>query len=215
MKKFEVTLHGKKYVVQQGADGKFTLPDELAWIKGHSVALKPANEPICLARKPLSEKTVALNVLKWGTGALNIDACRIESEKLTGWGGKAAGGNTWNDSNSGLTKDGNARPVDGRFPANVITDGSVEMPNGAQRFFYSAKASKADRGEGNNHPTVKPTSLMQWLCRLVTPPGGVVLDPFMGSGSTGKAAHLEGFKFVGIEREEEYFEIAKRRVTES
>jgi DNA modification methylase len=84
----------------------------------------------------------------------------------------------------------------------------------AARFFYCAKASKADRSEGNTHPTVKPTDLMRYLCRLVTPPGGIVLDPFMGSGSTGKAAMLDGFRFIGIEREAEYLEIAKQRMQE-
>ena len=82
----------------------------------------------------------------------------------------------------------------------------------AARFFYCAKASKKDRGDGNTHPTVKPTDLMAYLCRLVTPPGGVVLDPFMGSGSTGKAAHAEGFNFIGIERDPEYFRIASERI---
>jgi hypothetical protein len=82
----------------------------------------------------------------------------------------------------------------------------------AARFFYCAKASKRDRDEGNGHPTVKPTDLMRYLCRLVTPPDGVVLDPFMGSGSTGKAAVLEGFRFIGIEREAEYLEIARGRI---
>ena len=88
----------------------------------------------------------------------------------------------------------------------------VESDKSASRFFYCAKASKKDRGEGNNHPTVKPTDLMRYLCRLVTPPGGVVLDPFTGSGSTGKAALLEGFQFIGIEREQEYIEIASARI---
>ena len=82
----------------------------------------------------------------------------------------------------------------------------------ASRFFYCAKASKEDRGEGNNHPTVKPTDLMRYLCRLVTPPGGLVLDPFLGSGSTLKAAELEGFRGIGIEREAEYFDIARDRI---
>jgi site-specific DNA-methyltransferase (adenine-specific) len=82
----------------------------------------------------------------------------------------------------------------------------------AARFFYCAKASKADRGDTNNHPTVKPTDLMRYLCRLVTPPNGIVLDPFTGSGSTGKAAILEGFQFIGIEREAEYVEIARARI---
>lgn len=89
----------------------------------------------------------------------------------------------------------------------------VETEKNASRFFYCAKANKKDRGEGNNHPTVKPTDLMRYMCRLVTPPGGIVLDPFMGSGSTGKAAVAEGFRFVGIEMIEEYFAIAYERIT--
>jgi adenine-specific DNA-methyltransferase len=103
----------------------------------------------------------------------------------------------------------------GRWPANLIHDGSDEVTGlvgDAARFFYCAKASKADRDEGNQHPTVKPTDLMRYLCRLVTPPGGTVLDPFCGSGSTGKAATLEGFNFIGIEREAEYVAIAERRI---
>lgn len=103
----------------------------------------------------------------------------------------------------------------GRWPANLIHDGSGEptdLLGDAARFFYCAKASKSDRGEGNNHPTVKPTDLMRYLCRLVTPPGGVVLDPFMGSGSTGKAALLEGFRFIGCERSPEYVAIARARI---
>ena len=102
----------------------------------------------------------------------------------------------------------------------MIHDGSDEVSEtlgSAARFFYCAKASKRDRDEGldgsrNVHPTVKPTDLMRYLCRLVTPPGGVVLDPFMGSGSTGKAAMLEGFRFIGVEREPEYIEIARARI---
>jgi site-specific DNA-methyltransferase (adenine-specific) len=103
----------------------------------------------------------------------------------------------------------------GRWPANLIHDGSDEVVgllNDAARFFYCAKASKRDRDEGNNHPTVKPTDLMRYLCRLVTPPGGTVLDPFMGSGSTGKAAMLEGLDFIGIERDPEYVKIAEARI---
>lgn len=188
--------------------------------QGWGTALKPAHEPICMARKPLAKgRTVAANVLAHGVGALNIDGCRVPAEKQTGWGGKGAGGNTWNETNNGLGKDGAPRPVDGRWPANVIHDGSDEVvalfpqSNGsAARFFYCAKASKTDRGEGNNHPTVKPTDLMAYLCRLVTPPGGVVLDPFMGSGSTGKAAIREGFGFIGIELDPEYAAIARARL---
>ena len=112
--------------------------------------------------------------------------------------------------------EGNETPErTGRWPANLIHDGSEE-PTGllgdAARFFYCAKASKKDRGDGNTHPTVKPTELMRYLCRLVTPPGGVVLDPFMGSGSTGKAAVLEGFRFIGCELSPEYLNIAQARI---
>lgn len=159
--------------------------------EGWGTSLKPANEPICLARKPLSEKSVAENVLKYGTGAINIDGCRVaQSSSL------------------------------GRFPANLIHDGSYEVvtkfPNengSTSRFFYCAKTSQSDRNDGNNHPTVKPTELMSYLCRLITPPNGIVLDPFMGSGSTGKGAILEGFDFIGMELDPEYVEIAKSRIT--
>ena len=290
--------------------------------EGWGTNLKPSHEPIVLARKPISEKTIAENVLKWGTGSINIDGCRVglpegdalekgitgrDEHKLdtadteTKWGFKSV------DREAGL----------GRFPANFLHDGSKEvvelfpekagnlfnakrqkandggsgntikgtkgevgMDNGyidepgsaarffkevpqergtggiwskgngipcgptydddgsAARFFYCPKANKKDRNEGmpmevpvfstplagaeeklqgntgglmNTHPTVKPTALMAYLCRLVTQPGGVVLDPFMGSGSTGKACKLEGFDFIGIEREEEYYKIAEKR----
>ena len=151
--------------------------------QGWGTALKPALEPITVARKPLVG-TVAENVLQHGTGAINVDGGRVEG---------------------------------GRWPANFIHDGSEEATDllkDSARFFYCAKASKADRGE-NHHPTVKPTDLMRYLCRLVTPPEGIVLDPFMGSGSTGKAAMLEGFHFIGIERDADYLEIAKARITAS
>lgn len=213
--------------------------------QGWGTALKPALEPITVARKPLCG-TVAENVQQHGTGALNVDGCRVAAEKATGW--KGDGSKLYE---GGLSREGGeARPQDaGRWPANLIHDGSDEVleqfPNSngaggsAARFFYCAKASKADRNAGcehlplqvaggmsgrrdgsmgsttynnNTHPTVKPTDLMRYLCRLVTPPGGVVLDPFMGSGSTGKAAVMEGFRFVGIELSPEYAEIARRRI---
>ena len=219
--------------------------------QGWGTALKPALEPITVARKPLVG-TVAANVLEHGTGALNIDGCRVPAEKATGWGG---GGSALYEG--GLSRDGgDARLQDsGRWPANLIHDGSEEVLAGfpeskaggivsgkepsktgtancygeyervpfaghddtgsAARFFYCAKASKSDRGEGNNHPTVKPTDLMRYLCRLVTPPGGLVLDPFTGSGSTGKAAKLEGFRFIGFELSEEYVAIARARIDEA
>lgn len=189
-----------------------------------------------MARKPLVG-TVAANVQQFGTGGLNVDGCRVDADEVTGWGGRPSHGYS-----GGLDSKEAARPVNGRWPANLIHDGSEEATHGmgaASRYFYCAKASKRDRDEGleglnpkprptmgngigsqpnqalannrNHHPTVKPTSLMRYLCRLVTPPGGTVLDPFTGSGSTGKAAILEGFTFIGIEREAEYLPIIRAR----
>jgi site-specific DNA-methyltransferase (adenine-specific) len=152
--------------------------------QGWGTALKPAWEPIIVARKPLVG-TVAENVLTHGTGGINVDGCRVGTETLTYIAGETGG-------------------EGGKCGARKRAS--------AARFFYCAKASKADRGGDNKHPTVKPTDLMRYLCRLVTPPGGVVLDPFTGSGSTGKAATLEGFRFIGIEREAEYVQIAKARI---
>jgi site-specific DNA-methyltransferase (adenine-specific) len=225
--------------------------------QGWGTALKPAWEPIVLARKPLIG-TVAQNVLEHGTGALNIDGCRVETEESLqrperkGLG--VSGGWANYKQEPGLY--GTPKGL-GRFPANLIHDGSDEVEavfpeskgqqgdvkgteksrpgvgtncygeygriatpkrgdsGSASRFFYCAKASASERGEGNNHPTVKPQALMQYLCRLVTPPGGVVLDPFAGSGSTLLAALKEGFCFIGIEQEEKYCEIARRRVAEA
>jgi DNA modification methylase len=265
-------------------------PEAKQW-EGWGTALKPAHEPICLARKPI-EGTVSDNVLKWGVGGLNIDGCRVEyqsdqdkenahynalgMERL-----KIEEGEKLGSFEGGWKKHKPTLPK-GRFPANLMHDGSQEVldlfpskagaaapvksghsgesngiyndyaqrgDNGATfygdkgsaaRFFYCPKASKADRDEGcealedkewktdgacipersdrpfnpskNNHPTVKPTELMRYLCRLITPPGGTVLDPFNGSGSTGKAAVLEGFNYVGIELNPEYVAIAEARI---
>jgi site-specific DNA-methyltransferase (adenine-specific) len=328
---------------------------------GWGTALKPANEPICVARKPLSEKSVALNVLKWGTGGINIDGCRVGSEEIKR--GNASVNNdegryNWNNGTSKTNPDYKPDETPGRFPANIIleclcdevikgekgevkrsgsrdrtkhdynsvgnfgskkgailapdnyndkgdihtnpmcpcymldeqsgvsksncksgvvegkspgqynnydqrTEGSTaESPigykkkimvgdyndkGGASRFFYQAKVSKAERNMGldgfedkiknslqvtmsdgvipeshkrfesivkNNHPTVKPVNLMAYLCRLVTPPNGIVLDPFCGSGSTGIAAQLEGFRFCGMEMDEDYFKIAEARIND-
>ncbi len=271
---------------------------------GWGTALKPAWEPIIVARKPLVG-TVAENVLTHGTGAINVDGCRVaSSDQIAAVTGKATLCGTrdgydrpWKHDPAALAarqERANAAIEKantlGRWPANLIHDGSEEVVglfpvtksgglsgvayetnakpgdgwggigNGgsgtchadsgsAARFFYCAKASKADRDEGcegleaihrangnkwtdqdyrvangerplsaesgprrNHHPTVKPTDLMRYLCRLITPPGGIVLDPFTGSGSTGKAATLEGFRFIGIEREAEYVEIARARI---
>jgi site-specific DNA-methyltransferase (adenine-specific) len=210
-----------------------------AW-QGWGTALKPALEPITVARKPLIG-TVAENVLAHGTGAINVDGCRVDASdgrpliESKAEASLHAFGNGLNGSRgAGVT-------TPGRWPANLIHDGG-DFLGEASRFFYCAKASKKDRNEGcehiepkqyshdgrdtpidnayqrnsssssNSHPTVKPTDLMRYLCRLVTPPGGTVFDPFMGSGSTGKAALREGFQFVGCEISTEYFEIANARL---
>jgi len=262
--------------------------------EGWGTALKPAHEPLVLARKPLSEKSVVDNVLKHRTGGINIDECRVEgndakypdtnpdfrdqgrqSKENMGIN-KLSFGQTenvkrkkvvrksrdengvWTDENSGMKQEENhfadADPR-GRFPSNIMHDGSdsiKELFEDKSRYFYCAKTSKAERNQGldnfpiknkkggggtsnnvwyeddvnsasgkfgsekapskNVHPTVKPIKLMKYLCRLITPKGGTVLDPFMGSGSTGMAAKEENFDFVGIEKEEEYFNIASARI---
>jgi DNA modification methylase len=228
--------------------------------EGWGTALKPAAEDWWLLRKPLSG-TVAANVLEHGTGALNIDGCRVEAED----GGRPARvldpketqNNTYAGRMNGSLAGGSkavGTTTQGRWPANVITDGSDEVvagfPNEEGRFFYCAKASTTDRDEGlahlpevqaagfpmrsadgerggegldgtstdrltkrrNTHPTVKSTELMRYLARLITQPNGVCLDPFMGSGSTGKACVLEGFRFIGIEKEHDYLAVAEGRI---
>ena len=290
-------------------DAGFEIRDQIMWIYGSGfpkslnvgdgwgTALKPAHEPIVMARKPL-EGTNIDNVLKYGTGAINIDGCRIQGDdtggerKITTRKSRDEN-NVWTDENSGMKQEANhfadADPK-GRYPANVMHDGSdvvqdifpqtsksvstkrtrktigsFGMPNDttpeyddegtAARYFYCPKTSAEERNRGlesftakpmawgnqakaelkrgnldfkgnqgdgskhnkvamrlNTHPTVKPQELMKYLCRLVTPKGGVVLDPFMGSGSTGMAAKDEGFDFIGIEKEQEYFEIAEARI---
>jgi DNA modification methylase len=227
--------------------------------QGWGTALKPALEPITVARKPLIG-TVAANVSEHGTGAINVDACRVGDEVRTAspsdfspMHGNRFGDPTVVEHRERLAE----KTYVGRWPANLIHDGSDEVlsafpqapgqmakastsdtqragqntygamargsngatPRGdagsAARFFYCAKASRKDRGEGNKHPTVKPTDLMRYLCRLVTPPGGLVLDPFTGSGSTGKAAILEGFRFVGVERDADSVATAEQRIAEA
>lgn len=200
-----------------------------AWT-GWGTALKPACEPWVLARKPLAG-TVAANVLAHGTGAININGCRVgwQSEADAAAAAAAAAANGFADSRAKGTatqsvsigkesRDGTTTydpsALDGRWPANVIHDGSDEVAtgfDGALRYFYSAKADADDR-MGSKHPTVKPIDLMRYLVRLVTPPGGVVLDPFAGSGSTGVAAMLEGFDSILIEREAEYVADIERKV---
>jgi site-specific DNA-methyltransferase (adenine-specific) len=213
--------------------------------EGWGTALKPAHEPVVMARKPLSEKTIVTNVLKHGTGGINIDGCRVglsegsdavkevfPKRKTTNRKSRPDD-NVFTNENSGMKQEVNhyadADPR-GRFPSNVMHDGSDAVKEvfpttskssggdegSAARYFYSPKVSKKERNQGvgvkNVHPTVKPVELMKYLCRMVTPKDGTVLDPFMGSGSTGMAAKYEGFDFIGIEREKEYFEIANARI---
>lgn len=221
-------------------------PEAKKW-QGWGTALKPAHEPIVVARKPLIG-TVAENVLTFGTGGLNIDGGRIpfEEDDKPQAGHRTATFGT-QETQSGGDGSGGWSASTGRWPANFIHDGGdevVELLDGAARFFYCAKANKRDRNEGldgfeakrehdgrqegkpggsnprnrtndakvNHHPTVKPTDLMRYLCRLVTQPNGLVLDPFMGSGSTGKACVYEGFSFIGIDQSAEYVEIANARI---
>ena len=188
--------------------------DEAKQWNGWGTALKPASEFFTLVRKPIEKKTIAENVLEWGTGGINLDGCRI---KIDSWKPhKSTGLKTEKFFTEGNAKIIEKSPNDcGRFPANLIHDGSEEAITPifeGSRFFYCAKASTDDRGKGNNHPTVKPNSLMRYLCRMITPPGGTVFDPFMGSGSTGKAAINEGFKFLGFELEKNFFNIALERL---
>jgi len=240
-------------------------PEAEKW-QGWGTALKPSHEPICVARKPLIG-AVAANVLTHGTGAINIDACRVElsggvdaaefennhrvTERLPGeYDGQPLGlhDGGWKQ------RVGDAVIPPGRWSANLIHDGSdevvsafpsakgqqgttgkrtqghcfsrvtaegggiaprVDSENSAARFFYHPKASRKDRDEGNDHPTVKPTEVCRWLLRLVTPKGGTTLDMYVGSGSFGKAAMLEGFDFIGIEREAEYLDIARARIAKA
>jgi len=244
-----------------------TATEEAKLWEGWGTALKPANEPIVVARKPISEKTIAENVLKWGTGGINIDDCRVEYDmtdtnpatnplyrKKNGY--KTNYGIDSNPSAYTLKKQEGTMNINnkGRFPANVILDeeagkildeqsgirpsgkgnGNAKVgvatngqgvpplrrgklvprndTGGASRFFYCAKASKKERGEGNNHPTVKPLSLIKYLITLVTPPEGVCLDPFEGSGTHALACEELGFNYIGFELDKEYYEIAKNRI---
>lgn len=236
----------KSLDVSKAIDKSAPATDEAKQWSGWGTALKPAHEPICVARKPLSG-TVAENVLTHSTGALNIDGCRIEGRERTDYGltnSSRSQGSTYSTPSQSADFDSSK----GRWPANFVHDGlNAEEWS---RFFYCAKTSKADRDDGvslsatssaemvereadsagmnspragagrtsgarNDHPTVKPTALMQWLVRLVTPPGGTVLDPFTGSGSTGKACMLEGFEFIGFEMDPHYCEIAEQRIAKA
>lgn len=263
-------------------DAGWQIRDQMAWVyssgfpkslnvqkatqddqwEGWGTALKPAWEPIVLARKPL-QGTVAQNVQQWGTGGLNIDGCRVPSASQADRGKMASAKwhvnpSSFRDDSPGFVTSNKAGDVLdgadhlnelGRWPANLMHDGSQlvmdlfpgQGDQSALRFFYCPKASKAEREMGlddlddrllnrtnpgglehdpkwaprirkNNHPTVKPVALMRYLVKLVTPPGGLVLDPFTGSGTTGVAALQEGCRFVGCEMNQEYLEIIRARL---
>ena len=185
--------------------------------EGWGTALKPAHEPIVLARKPF-KGTVVDNVLEYGTGAINIDGCKIpyiNKDDRSGWHKSGSDGSKgYLDSDTFKIRSMSGEEISertslGRWPANFIHDGLEEEWS---KYFYCPKANKKDREDYNNHPTVKPTELMRYLIRLVTPKDGTVLDPFMGSGSTGKACMLENKSFIGIELSEDYLNIAKSRI---
>ena len=215
-------------------DAGFEIRDMLGWLygsgfpkshnighkveeyKGWGTALKPAHEPIVMARKPFNT-SVAENVLTHGTGGINIDECRVGTdEKLSIGSNNRKNANV----NFGMKNDKKKQKQNeqGRFPANIIHDGSeevLEVFEESSRFFYCAKASKAERNMGDNknyHPTVKPIKLMEYLVRLVTPKEGIVLEPFAGSGTTLIACKQQGFNYIGIEREQEYCDIAEARL---
>jgi site-specific DNA-methyltransferase (adenine-specific) len=175
-------------------------------------AFKPAWEPIVLARKPL-DGTIAENVLRHGTGALNIGACRIEaldSQLAEKYASVQNAGPRENSIYGADNRDrAGAEPhPGGRWPANILTDGSDEL---LSRYFYSAKADDLDR-LGSQHATVKPVDVMRWLCRLICPPGGLILDPFAGSGTTGIAALCEGINAELIELQENHVVEIRRKL---
>lgn len=258
-------------ILNRSENPRFTTIDKPAtdaarqW-QGWGTALKPASEHWILVRKPCSEKTVAANVLKHGTGGINVDGCRISTTDNLNGGAyvKDRAARAMSPGGLGLREtkvEYTYQQPTGRFPANLVlshsegcteecdpgctvrmldeqsgispsnvrrskqgtkSDGATgwlgtekNPPNdsgGASRFFYCAKASKVDRGEQNKHPTVKSTKLMGYLCKLVTPNAGIILDPFMGSGSTGVAAIASGFQFIGFEKDRESFETAEIRM---
>lgn len=208
----------QRFTTEFAETSKVPATDAAKQWEGWGTALKPSCEPITVARKPLIG-TVAANVLQHGTGAINIDGCRVGGAFVSAGGSNfdAWRGGEGREDRPPTHKQNQSQVQSGRWPANLIHDGSDEIADmltqERARFFYSPKANKADRGKDNPHPTVKPTDLMRYLCRLVTPPGGLVLDPFCGSGSTGKAALLEGFEFLGCELDPAYVEIANRRLT--
>lgn len=222
-------------------ESKSTSPDGIKW-EGWGTGLKPAVEPITLARKPISEKTIAKNVLKHGTGGINIDDCRIETKDNLKRLNNVKG--IWSKDKYEFKTETGTGSENGRFPSNLIieeNDLNLSILQEKSKYFYSPKCQKKDRNEGleefeefeigtynfrndcsldgkktkskqNTHPTVKPTELMAYLCKLITPKNGIILDPFNGSGSTGKAAVREDFRYLGIDLDSEYIKISQARI---
>ncbi len=282
MKNYTINLYWKEIIIIQNDDWTFNKAQEILDYLWVWTSIKPAHEPICMARKPLAEKTVAENVLKYGTGGINIDESRVETEdELKTQKAKGSnGGEAYGDYNLNATYTPSTL---GRFPANLIlsdceevrecfpesngqgkhkkaeynanqpinlgggqVNTSYEDKGNASRFFksilYYPKASKSERNKGmniekepnkrpigeafgngnaitdftetkgNNHPTVKPVALMEYLIKMITPKGWIVLDPFAGSGSTLVAAKQNGYQYVGIEMTEEYIPIIEARL---
>lgn len=187
-------------------------PEQALRWQNWNTTLKPAIEPVLLARKPV-RGTVCANILEHGVGALDIDGCRVGTGRA-GWNGSNGFQNTHAASRYGGLGEGAPRPTVGRYPANLIIDGKVEkdLPGEAGKLFYIPKPSKREKGEANKHPTCKPLQLMRYLVRMTTPPGGVVLDPFAGSGTTILAAWLEGVQGVGFDNDESSVQTANERL---
>ena len=252
-------------IVYPESDGDAPLTKGSSEWEGWGTSLKPAVEPIVVARKPVSERNIALNVLKWRTGGININECRIKYESIQDKqdaisirpltsNSKGFQSYSENKESDNFSRGKERKLLTGRFPSNLILDEEAgrlldKQSENASRFFYSAKVSKSERNYGlddfeekenlnaslgmmddeglrnnnrnpenrsrtlkNNHPTVKPISLLSYLIRLVTPKNGIVLDPFLGSGTTAIACKLERMNYIGIEKEEDYIKIAKARI---
>lgn len=201
-------------------DAGFRPMDMIVWMVTTKMAkanrLKPAHEPIFVAQKPI-EGTIQKNFDKWGCGKINTEETRVpwDKEPPKGWikGGskrRAFGGKVNKAAEQKVRETEDANP-NGRYPSNII--GHFDEPE-HQKYFYAPRATRKERGEYNDHPTPKPISLMRYLCRVYAPKGGLVLDPFMGSGTTGIASLQEGCDFIGIDSDQHYVDIAQRRITD-
>lgn len=199
-------------------DAGFRPLDMVVWMVTTKMAkanrLKPAHEPIFVAQKPL-DGSIKANFEKWGCGQINTTTTRVpwDGKPPTGWikGGtqrRAFGGDVAKASAQAVKETEDANP-NGRYPSNII--GHFDEPE-HQKYFYAPRATRKERGEYNDHPTPKPIALMRYLTRVYAPTGGLVLDPFMGSGSTGIASLQEGRRFVGIDMTQHYVDISQRRI---